>query len=135
MFRIGKGVNSRDIDIKACYEALGPERSGSLLGFHVFTGCDQTGRFCGESKSTWWHCYIHANRDVYDSLAKIGNVEALPSLETIECLEKFVVKFYKRTRGFDSTSLGDLRWFLFSKFQNDAEKLPPTFSALKYKIF
>ena len=31
--------------------------------------------------------------------------------------------------------LAELRWHLFSKYQLDTEKLPPTMSALKYKIF
>ena len=33
------------------------------------------------------------------------------------------------------TTLSDLRWYFFSKFQYEAENFPPTFSALKYKIF
>ena len=31
--------------------------------------------------------------------------------------------------------LKDLRWYLFSKYQREAENLPPTFASLKYKIF
>ena len=33
------------------------------------------------------------------------------------------------------TSLSKLRWLLFSKYQYEATQLPPTMSALKYKIF
>ena len=32
-------------------------------------------------------------------------------------------------------TIPELRWYLFSKFQNDISDLPPTTAALKYKIF
>ena len=31
--------------------------------------------------------------------------------------------------------MAKLRWFMFSKYQHNSENLPPTFGALKYKIF
>ena len=31
--------------------------------------------------------------------------------------------------------LKDLRWYLFSKYQREAENLPPTFASLNYKFF
>ena len=35
-----------EIDVKCVYNALRNEKSMALLGFHTFTGCDLTGRFC-----------------------------------------------------------------------------------------
>ena len=37
--------------IDSCYKALGSCRANALFGFHTFTGCDQTGRFMGKSKT------------------------------------------------------------------------------------
>ena len=31
-------------------------------------------------------------------------------------------------------NIGELRWYIFSKYQNEAEKLPPTATALNHKI-
>ena len=58
---------------------------------------------------------------------------SLPSLEMLEWLERFVVSCYRGKSTI--TSLTDLRWYLFSRYQREAENLPPTFAALKYKIF
>ena len=52
-FQTGKGDQNRTIDVGTCYEAIGPSRAAAILGFHTFSGCDQTGKFCGKSKSTW----------------------------------------------------------------------------------
>ena len=35
----------------------------------------------------------------------------------------------------DVQSIPQLRWYLFSKYQYESEKLPPTPSAFKYKVF
>lgn len=50
-------------------------------------------------------------------------------------MEKFVIQVYtpSNTRPFEN--IADLRWYLFSKHCKDASNLPPTFAALKYKIF
>lgn len=50
--RTRKKDKLRDIDNGSCYEALGTNLSKSILGFYVFTGRDQIGRFSGKSKST-----------------------------------------------------------------------------------
>ena len=135
-FRTGKGQNVREIDVNACYESLDPKRSESLLAFHVFTGCDQTGRICGKSKSTWWDHFMKAGNEVLNAFTKLGIREDLPTLETLEILEGFVVTLYGGLKHPQNiNSLSDLRWYLFSKFQQEAEKLLPTFGALKYKIF
>ena len=102
----------------------------------MFTGCDQTGRFCGKSKTTWWKVFMAADDDVLGALLNLGIGENLPKLETLEALERFVVNVYCGPKRPQSIfTLSELRWYLFSKFQYEAEKLPPTFSALKYKIF
>ena len=60
----------------------------------------------------------------------------LPNLFTITNIERFVVKVYADKKGRRNVdTLSQLRWLLFSRFQYKAARLPPTMSALKYKIF
>ena len=51
--------NSRSIffvffHCRECYESIGSNHADTLVGFHVFTGCDVIGRFLGKSKALWW---------------------------------------------------------------------------------
>ena len=79
---------------------------------------------------------MNADDDVITALANLGKVQNLPTLEKLEALARFVIQVYGGAKCPQSISmLSDLRWYLFSKFKHDAEKFPPTFSALKYKIF
>lgn len=45
-----------------------------------------------------------------------------------------MVRCYGRSN-LKAGNIPDLRWILYSKYSNDIAKLPPTFSALKYRIF
>ena len=135
-FWTGRGDNLRHIDIGRCYEALGPQRASAMLGFHTFTGCDQTGKFNGKSKSACWKVLMRSKGDIYHAFSALGKDEALPTQEVIESLEQFVVTLFGGN-GCPTyvKTLPQLRWYLYSKFQTDADKLPPTMSALKFKIF
>ena len=42
-FRTGSGNNQRDIKIRKMHESNGPIHAKAILGFHLFTGCDQIG--------------------------------------------------------------------------------------------
>ena len=64
----------------------------------------------------------------------IGEEEYLPSLETLGVFETFVCLLYKGNLS-EINTLTKLRWFMFSKYQYNSENRPPTFGALKYKIF
>ena len=135
-FKTGKGEYQREINIGTCFESLGPLKASAILGFHTFTGCDQTGKFNGKSKSTCWKTFMKCDSKILTALSDLGTSQNLPRLETLEALEYFVVQLY----GGDKLpshiqSLPQLRWHLYSKYQLDAEKLPPTTSALKYKVF
>ena len=135
-FRTGRGSDERDINIKQCFEALGARRSTAILGFHVLTGCDQIGRFSGKSKTTWWKSFMKADGEILQALSCLGDSETIPDLLTLENIERFVVNTYgNKKMPKELSTLARLRWFLFSKYQHDATQLPPTMSALKYKIF
>ena len=49
-------------------------------------------------------------------------------------LVEFVLDLYCPKRPKDITDLSSLRWHLFSKYQLESEKLPPTAAALKFMI-
>ena len=42
---------------RECYESIGSSHADTLVGFHVFTGCDVIGRFLGKSKVLWWKTF------------------------------------------------------------------------------
>ena len=46
----------------------------SLLGFHTFTGCDQTGRFSGKSKTFWWKEFYKVDGDTLEGLGKLDKI-------------------------------------------------------------
>ena len=53
LFRTGRGDAERDIPTQQYYESIGCKKAKVILGFHVFIGCDQIGRFSGKAKLTW----------------------------------------------------------------------------------
>ena len=101
---------------------------------HHFVCCDQIGRFSRESKIAWWDVFYNSDMLILSALANLGKGDHLPDLNTLEQLERFVVNAYGGKQ-YDVDTLPQLRWYLFSKYQLDASSLPPTMSALKYKIF
>ena len=135
LFQTGRGDAERDISIQQCYESIGCKKAKAILGFHVFTGCDQNGRFYGKAKLTCWKEFFKSDV-VLTALTQLGNGEQLPSLITLENIERFVVKTYAKNKDFGLTNyLPQLRWYLFLKCQYVAASLPPTTGALKFKIF
>ena len=124
------------IDTGNCHEATGPLRASSVHGFHTFTGCDQTGKFRGKSKSTSWKSFMQSSSKTLNALSLLGSSESLPTLDVLEELESFAVQTYVGDKCPEHiNTIAELRWYQFSKFQTKIDKLPPAASALKYKIF
>ena len=72
LLHTGKGKDARKIDIGSSYEGTGPNHAQALLGFHVFTGCNQTGSFPKKSKTFWWKKFPRADKNTLDAIAKLG---------------------------------------------------------------
>ena len=70
LFQTGRGNQQRNINISKCYETIGPVRATELFGFHTLTGCDQTGRFSGKTKSFWWKQFYCAGEDVLAAMVE-----------------------------------------------------------------
>ena len=128
-------ATTRDIDVGCAYNALGNEKSMALLGFHAFTGCDLTERFSEFSKTTCFDTFLKRNSFVYKAFASLGNNGDGLKEEIIDGLTQLVLDLYQPKRPSNINTLGQLRWYLFSKFQYDSEELPPTSSALRFAIY
>ena len=91
-FKTGKGADLRMIDIGNCYEGIGPLRASSVLGFHTFTSCHQTGKLRGKSKSTWWRSFMESSSKTLNVLSLLGTSESLSTLDVLEELESYIHK-------------------------------------------
>jgi hypothetical protein len=95
-----------------------------LVAFHAITGCDTVSQFSGIGKKTAWKVFLHA--ELLDNLG-IGDYT---EVTFISC-EKFVSLLYMSVANAKPiTSINELRHDLFTKGQKEADKLPPTKSAL-----
>ncbi|XP_066919527.1 uncharacterized protein [Clytia hemisphaerica] len=129
---IFKTIN-KEFVLREIHERLSPEICKGLLGFHAMSGCDQTGKFLGYTKSSCWEIYSSLPEDELKAFADLGSTDLSPS--TFESLEMFVVRLYCRNKvPKEVKNLSDLRWRMFTKQQADSSKLPPTSEALRQKI-
>ena len=71
IFRTGNRI--RDINIGLVYEMLGEEKSKALLGFHCFTGCDQTAKFYWNSKLSCWKTFLNTQSQVITAFNELGD--------------------------------------------------------------
>ena len=110
-------------------EKLNFDLSKGLLGFHALTGSDQTGKFFSYSKLSFWETYLASSPSTLQAFANLG---IKPLDENIEKhLTESVLQLYMKSRPKSVTTLGALRWYLFSKNQTETNKLPPTRKAFQ----
>ena len=134
VFRMSKGNNIRDIDVGTAYKALGEDRCLALPGFHAFTGCDQTGKFNGHSKLTYWKTFLNPKPVVINAFHQLRKGSAIT--KSVELgLTSFVLDLYCPLRPSHVNELSSLRWYMFSRYQMESDKLPPTQHALHFMIF
>ena len=85
-----------------------------------------------KDKSAVLETLIESSDEELAALQKLGESEELPAEDMIEGLEEFTVRLYRQNVPHSVKSLSDM--VPFQKKQSEAEKLPPTKAALKYKI-
>ena len=96
------------------YENLSPSIRNTLLGFHAFAGCDQTGEFSGFGKSSCWTTLMNSSKKVLDAFQELGLPDD-PSNSLLDGLEHFVVHLYCQNKIPPTvTNLSELRWYMFS---------------------
>ena len=118
--------------IEPIWKALGPDRAKALPGLHAFTGTDNTGRFLGIGKKTWFKLFLDAEYEIIQALAALcGNETVDDKLQL--ALAQFVCTAYCQ-KGIQISSIPELRWHMFCKYIAESDKLPPTFGALKQHI-
>ena len=55
------------IEVIELYKYLGARRSVDIIGFHAFTGCDNTGKFARRSKEICFKKFYDADDDVLNA--------------------------------------------------------------------
>ena len=103
------------------------------MGFHAFTGCDQTRKFCGKSKLTCWKIFTAANENIINAFQRFDDNEDDAMDSVRERLVQFVIKLYCEEVPKKNLTLIEARWYLYSKY-HDFDRFPPTAAVLKYKI-
>ena len=127
---MGRGDHKRDINIEKSFEALGDAKLQALVGFHVFTGCNQTGKFNDHAKQSWWNTFITSPKKVIDALLLVNSVKhQTEEWHNHVCPESLLQKPSNRYRQPFKVPVA----YVF-KNQLEPEKLAPTFSTLKYTI-
>ena len=82
-------TTNRGICLRTLHSHLGPELCASLLGFHALTGCDQTGRFAGFTKKTYWKALADASPDASSAFRSVAQCEISDEIKA--GLEEFVL--------------------------------------------
>ena len=119
-------------DIYDSFEALEQEKSKKLLGFYIFTGCDQIGHFHGISKEKCWKKFMEYSKDELESFKDFGSSNILPGAGVISGLERFTMCLYISNIASTIASIGE---HLLCKKQCKGENPPATLNALKFKIY
>ena len=102
----------------------------ALLGFHTFTGSDQTGNFHGYTKKSCWKIFKCSTNETINTFINLGITDLNPGVD-YHSLESFVVALYcKQKIPAEVNNLADLRWYYFSKYQSESHQMPPTYGAL-----
>ena len=96
------------VSLRLIYEVLERDVWEALLGFHAFTGCDQTGKFYGQSKLSCWQTFRSSLPDVINAFQKLG-VDL--GNQAKDSLVKNVMDWYCKRRLSTFSSLGELRWY------------------------
>ena len=87
-------------------ERLGSNVYKGLLGFHVLTGSDQTGKFFDFSKLTCWGTYMASPQGTLKAFENLGRVL---DEETDENLVIFLLECYMKQRAKSVATVEALR--------------------------
>ena len=121
--------------VGCAYNALGNEKNMALLDFHAVTGCDLIGRLVDFRKAS---ASIHFLKPIHSYIKDLlhwkKNDDGLKE-EVIDGWTQFLLDLYQPKRPSNINTLRQKRWYLFSKFQYNFEKLPPTSSAISFAIY
>ena len=63
--------------------------SAAILGFHVFAGCGQSGRFFGKTKLIYLKSFRTACVEIFEVLSSLEGSNILPDDITVENMDRF----------------------------------------------
>ena len=81
------------LQIQPIWTALGVDRMKALPTFHAFTGADNTGRYSGMGKTTWFKIYLKAESDIIQSFQMFSENNEVTK-HVISTLASFVCAAY-----------------------------------------
>ena len=113
IMRVGRGDHKGDINIGKSFEALGDAKSQALVGFHAFTGCDQTGKFNDQAIQLCWNIFIASPKKIINAFMLLENSIKHPMEECIDCIIMFVLNLYCKNHPTDIDNLSKLQWHMF----------------------
>ena len=61
--------------------------SAAIVGFHAFTGCDNTSKFAGKSKEICFKKFYDADDDVLNASSLLSEYNELPPSDALKDLE------------------------------------------------
>ena len=118
LFHAGSGKDVRSTDVKNAYGSIGSKLAKALLGYYAFSGSDFTFTFNEKSKLATWRHFNGSSDDALDAFK----------------LQTYVMNLYCEKRPSSIKTIGELRWYMFTKRQLESEKHPPTESAIRKKV-
>ena len=86
-----------------------------LVGFHAFTGCDQTGKCNDNAKQSCWNTFITYPKKAINAFMLLGNSIKHPTNECVDGITIFVLNLYCKNRPADISNLSKLQRHMFSE--------------------
>uniref|UniRef100_UPI00358F38F6 uncharacterized protein n=1 Tax=Myxine glutinosa TaxID=7769 RepID=UPI00358F38F6 len=127
--KCGSATRIRCIDVKKVADAIGQNVCASLIGLHVYTGCDSVSAFSGRGKLAALKL-LKENVQFQAAFTKLGQDWTL-SAELLAYLEMFTCRLYVAQT--DIAHVNEMRYQLF-RIKNgnvDSSQLPPCMDSLK----
>ena len=84
-------------NLRQIFERFTPRVCKALLGFHAFTGSDQTGTFHGFSKRSCWEIFTSSTNKILNTFINLGTNDLNPGIDYCS-LEFFVVALYRKQK-------------------------------------
>jgi hypothetical protein len=126
-FQTGKRNLQRIISIETMVQILGTDVCKSLIGLHVYTGCDSTSAFFGKGKKRAYDVMMSDPKFI-ECFARLGE-SFTPSSEVMTVIEEFTCKLY----GDSSHDINTTRYKSFCTTASE-KSLPPCKDALLQHI-
>ena len=121
----GSGKHYRNISIHMIAETLG-EKTGALLFFHAFTGCDTVSSFRGKGKKSAWSTW-QENPSMTETFIRLMDKSDDISEELFLEIQIFVIRMYSKNCPYNN--INEARKHIFAQ-GGIFENIPPTEAAL-----